>query len=153
MNNFVEEVNTNEGLLNWSIDRNRTNNVESSSPTSVSSYVIFNSVGQISALEWDILRHEEHHSINRQLDICIIMEEKDEEETLDLECPICFELTKTVNRVRLGCGHTFCGSCIIKTLTSYVVPCCALCRTHISCLTVKNVDTHDLVAPHCNNIV
>ena len=151
MNNFVEEVNTIEGLLNWSIDRNRTNNVESSSPTSVSSYVIFNSVGQISALEWDILRREEHLPINRQLDICIVLEE----ELLDLvlECPICFELTKTVNSVRLNCGHTFCGNCIKKTLTSFNVPCCALCRAPISCLTVKNAEIHDLVAPHCNNIV
>jgi hypothetical protein len=87
-----------------------------------------------------------------EFDISIIEEESKESEEFD--CPICFELSKSESKITLNCGHTFCGQCIKKTLTSCNrrrTLTCALCRTNVSSFKVPNKQMHELLAPHCNN--
>lgn len=174
--NVPEELTNNDGLLNWSIDR--TANAESPSPVSVTvlpdrvvdglqfsiTYIANGVTEQEQYQELDnylseifntYLRHSSNP--NRKYDIAIVLKKakkgKGEGET-DFECPICFELTKSESKITLNCEHTFCGQCIQKTLSSLNLgPSCALCRTPMSCLKVQNSETHDLVSPHCNNVV
>lgn len=92
-----------------------------------------------------------------KFDISIVIEEskKGESESEEFDCSICFELSKAESKIALNCGHSFCGQCIKKTLTSCNgrTPTCALCRTNVSSFKVPNKEIHDLVAPHCNNVV
>ena len=68
------------------------------------------------------------------------------------ECAICLSDTvKISDSVKLNCNHQFCGECVIKTLEIHksLDPCCALCRTTISNITVNNSDNYDKVALYC----
>jgi len=61
------------------------------------------------------------------------------------DCAICFEEKQNVDKVTLNCGHQFCGECIDKTIntyTSYGKPNCALCRTEIKTLNIKNPEIY-----------
>jgi hypothetical protein len=165
----TEELINNGGLLNWSIDR--TNNAESPSPVSVTVLpsrfsITYRPSGELPT-EQNLIdymaeflsryRGELSRSTNRNYDIAVVLKKakkgEGEGET-DFECPICFELTKSESKITLNCEHTFCGQCIQKTLSSRdLEPSCALCRTPMSCLKVQNSETHDLVAPLCNNVV
>ena len=173
--NVSEELVNNEGLLNWTIDR--TNNI---SPDSIPSYEVLErvyervyvpqrppvrrylppqgSVGSIQIMrrthDIQLISSYYHYvSINGiKFDISIVIEEAKEQE---FDCPICFELSKAESKITLNCGHTFCGKCIKETLTrcNARTPTCALCRTNVSSFKVPNKEIHDLVAPHCNNVV
>ena len=72
---------------------------------------------------------------------------------LDLECAICYELTKCVDNVTLNCGHYFCGSCIKNTLNAhtnmYLAPTCALCRTPMTHFAIKNTTVYDSLVDYC----
>ena len=88
-------------------------------------------------------------------DISIVIEESKEGECEEFDCSICFELSKAESKITLNCGHSFCGQCNKKTLTSCNrrTPTCALCRTNVTSFKVPNKEIHDLVAPYCNNVV
>lgn len=69
------------------------------------------------------------------------------------ECTICFEEKQNVDKVTLNCGHKFCGECIDKTIntyTSYGKPICALCRTQISTLNIKNPEIYKILVNNTN---
>ena len=67
-----------------------------------------------------------------------------EEEHLESgsECSICYEEKPKTQQARLGCGHTFCGECIVKTMkTSNATPVrCSLCRETVTNIIVYNVE-------------
>jgi hypothetical protein len=68
------------------------------------------------------------------------------------DCSICYEEVEISDEVVLNCGHQFCGLCIDKTIntyTNYGKPLCALCRTEISTLNIKNQEIYkQLVSSH-----
>jgi len=68
------------------------------------------------------------------------------------ECAICLSDTvKLSDSVKLNCNHQFCGECLIKTLETHksLNPCCALCRTTISNITVNTSDNYDKISQFC----
>jgi hypothetical protein len=68
------------------------------------------------------------------------------------DCSICYEEVEISDEIVLNCGHQFCGLCIDKTIntyTNYGKPSCALCRTEISTLNIKNQEIYkQLVSSH-----
>jgi hypothetical protein len=61
------------------------------------------------------------------------------------DCSICYEEKQNMDKVTLNCGHQFCGDCIDKTInnyTQYGKPICALCRTEIKTLNIKNPEIY-----------
>jgi hypothetical protein len=67
-------------------------------------------------------------------------------EDCDIDCAICYEEVKNINKVTLNCGHQFCGDCIDKTIHKFTTqekPLCALCRTQISTLNIKNQEIYN----------
>jgi hypothetical protein len=74
----------------------------------------------------------------------------------ECECPICYELTKCSDCVKLNCGHDFCGNCVEQILKThnnmYQSPCCALCRTTISNVEVCCENMLGNIQQYCNEI-
>ena len=70
----------------------------------------------------------------------IVLEEEHLE--FDSECSICYEEKSKTQQAKLGCGHTFCGECIVKTMkTSNTTPVrCSLCRETVTNIIVYNVE-------------
>jgi len=66
---------------------------------------------------------------------------ENEEEIEEKECPICMNEFQKKDMVFTGCNHYYCSSCmnelIEKTTTNSKPPGCALCRTVIDTLHVK----------------
>jgi hypothetical protein len=85
-----------------------------------------------------IMKHQE------KIKVKIVLQKEEEEEHLESgsECSICYEEKSKTHQARLGCGHTFCGDCIVKTMnTSNKTPVrCSLCRETITTIIVHNVD-------------
>lgn len=71
------------------------------------------------------------------------------EELESLEnCNICYDDKKNRNMVSLNCRHTFCGDCvsqILKRCSENKHPNCALCRSEIDLLIVKDEETMDML--------
>jgi len=62
---------------------------------------------------------------------------------VDEECPVCYEQTNDRFMTKLSCEHRFCFSCINEQIsrhssTARVPPCCGLCRTSMTKVTVSN---------------
>jgi hypothetical protein len=182
--NVSEELVNNDGLLNWTIDRTNNVSPDSipsyelleQQPSVIEreyegegAYVLSipdtHFIQPMYVVGLDQVRINNYYlnlfrfcdiTFNK-FDISIVIEDakEEQEQEQDFDCPICFELTKTESKITLNCGHTFCGQCIKKTLTSCNgrTPTCALCRTSVTSLKVPNKEMHDLVAPHCNNVV
>ena len=67
---------------------------------------------------------------------------EEEEPTQSFECAICMEEECPIlDQVELGCGHSFCVSCVSGVLTNSQKnkkhPCCGLCRADF-----KNTQVH-----------
>jgi hypothetical protein len=81
----------------------------------------------------------------------LVEEEKNIE---DMECSICYELTKTKDIVKLNCDHKFCGNCLEHILSKhnnmYKSPCCALCRTTITNVTCYDESSLNSIKQYCN---
>jgi hypothetical protein len=74
-----------------------------------------------------------------------------EEDTVE-ECAICFDNINSSDRVILNCNHQFCGVCIndyIKKYHNEIELSCALCRTKITTVSVKNAETYNAIFAHC----
>ena len=41
-------------------------------------------------------------------------------DTNELDCPICLDKIDKTNKIKLGCGHTFCETCMIKHTTTEI---------------------------------
>jgi hypothetical protein len=64
----------------------------------------------------------------------------EELETIE-NCNICYEDKKNRHMVSLNCKHNFCGTCLSTTLKKcnpHSFPNCAMCRTKINFLIVKD---------------
>ena len=72
---------------------------------------------------------------------------------LEEECGICWEPTKLINTITLGCNHKFCETCIKSTLEKHsnnnLVPSCALCREPMKNFTIKNPETFENISQYC----
>jgi hypothetical protein len=180
--NVSEELVNNYDLLNWTIDRTNNSspvsilsyevverlygrqrrylqqqrliiNISPNVNVSLSRQVVMEDILNESLRTHYETYYDSHINRNSKFNISIVLEEAKEGEG-DFDCPICFELTIAESKITLNCGHTFCGQCIKKTLTSCNQnPTCALCRANVSCFKMSNKETHDLVGPHCNNVV
>ena len=91
----------------------------------------------------------ERRKINISIDLSEETEtELTEEETENMECPICYETILKNNEVKLNCCHQFCCSCIKKSLNSYNNQTCALCRTQTTTYSVKNIEMYNVIAEY-----
>jgi len=69
------------------------------------------------------------------------------------DCPICYESVKLLDSVKVGCGHKFCGECIVTILETHhsrQEPCCALCRGVIQKCIVNKQEVYDRIVKFCN---
>ena len=95
---------------------------------------------------------QEETSENRKYNIsgflCIEIESEnrtsaqilEELETIE-NCNICYEDKQNRHMVSLNCNHNFCGTClstILKKCNPHTFPTCAMCRTKIGFLIVKD---------------
>jgi len=88
------------------------------------------------------LRNErEETSENRKYNITALLCVEVEEVEAEDDCNICYEKTKNCNMVILNCKHKFCGGCVSQTLKKcnpFKFPNCAMCRTKIETVKVKD---------------
>jgi hypothetical protein len=133
-------------------------------------HIIREDVTNVISIDEEIILSEIFYRLippqNRRFNISISMdeeEEKEEKEEKEEECPICFETMsfcfetihpENKSKVVLDCKHSFCNQCIKKTFTTGCNrnPSCALCRTPITHIMVKNIETFNLLAPHCISV-
>jgi hypothetical protein len=77
-------------------------------------------------------RREPRTSENRKYNIETLLKEKEKETAEKEACPICYE---DESKVKLNCGHEFCGTCvqsILKKCCPSKQPRCAMCRVNMS---------------------
>jgi hypothetical protein len=96
----------------------------------------------------------EFNSVAKKYNIIpeLLVQEEDILEKID-DCPICYESTKLIDNVELGCGHQFCGTCIIRIFKEHkelTVPCCALCRGKMQKCSVKKEEVYNQIVEYCN---
>jgi hypothetical protein len=98
--------------------------------------------------------NQEQTSENRKYSItgllCVEVESEEKTSAQILEeletienCNICYEDIKNCHMVSLNCKHKFCGTCVSTTLkkcNSNSLPNCALCRTKMEFLIVKDAE-------------
>ena len=95
----------------------------------------------IESLEEEASENKKHKI---EVTLCVEIEtenthSKDVEQPTD--CSICYNEIKKFDMVTLNCNHSFCVTCVKKTLTTCKTdktPCCALCRGEISKFNIKN---------------
>ena len=95
----------------------------------------------LAGLRNNIEQENENIKFNITANLCVETELELEELNLEEECSICLDEKNKINMVTLNCQHKFCGSCISQTLKKYNqnnAPSCALCRTKIEFISVKN---------------
>jgi hypothetical protein len=92
----------------------------------------------------DLASENKKHNIQAVLCIEIDNDETNKNDVTQVEdCSICYDETHVKDMVSLNCNHNFCGTCIKKVLTTCNIeksPCCALCRTTITTMNIKNVE-------------
>ena len=86
---------------------------------------------------------QEETSENRKYNINgVLCVESDSQNLETIEnCNICYEDKQNRHMVSLNCNHKFCGTClssILKKCNSLNFPTCAMCRTKIELLIVKD---------------
>ena len=93
----------------------------------------------------DFVLKVKKHFADRQILLTKAVKTDDEEAKREGECPLCFDLDLTDERVCAPCGHSYCGTCLENLFTSAVggvselsdeqtqrgVRTCPLCRSHI----------------------
>ena len=85
---------------------------------------------------------------NRKFEIKTILCVKPEESEVEEDCNICYEKTKNCNMVTLNCQHNFCGNCVSQTLkkcNKIKFPNCAMCRTKIENVIVKDEEVLNIL--------
>jgi hypothetical protein len=133
INNYIDP---NE--ISWEIDRNPDFSILNNLQNTHYNYDAFN----INMNEHiDIPRDEfipfepEIEVIHSQIDIILDDFSVSEE---DKNCCICIETKENSQICQLNCFHKFCYECtLIHTRRNRVHPCCPLCRTHITHISVK----------------
>lgn len=81
--------------------------------------------------------YTEYTNINRLLTYKSLTEKDFTSESINEECPICYEIMETANAVITECNHKFCMSCILGTIWSNVKnnpenkPSCPICRCEL----------------------
>lgn len=81
-----------------------------------------------------------------KLDILSFHQEISLEESYPFDCPICMESKETIEKVICNCNHEICKTCmdnyfkhhIQKNNSAVIKPCCSLCRTNITSVTLHN---------------
>jgi len=94
----------------------------------------------------DQISGDRKYNINGYLCIEVESEEKTKEKILEEldtieNCNICYEDKQNRHMVSLNCNHKFCGTCVSQILKKHnqmFLPNCALCRTKIEFLIVKD---------------
>lgn len=78
---------------------------------------------------------------NRKFEITILNNKTKIKDDLKEECNICYETIKQKDMIKLNCDHQFCKNCIKQTLkkcSPNTLPCCAMCRSKIICITIND---------------
>lgn len=68
-------------------------------------------------------------------------DEKDDDEEVDFECPICLEVSAVgMEWISVSCGHRFCGSCFKNTVKHN--KCCSICQAPLRLEDIVNVSSY-----------
>ena len=75
----------------------------------------------------------------------LALEEDEEDLTVDVDCPICFEDTPKFMMLSTTCNHDFCVGCMCQHLKTSKHTDCPLCRAEIKTIWARDPDCYEEV--------